>query len=162
MKKCLNCESTFPSRITIDGKLRILSNRKYCFDCSPFDQHNTKKIHIPYEKTKICRICTREYEGGHQKSKDICDACRIADTRKLRKKQLIEYKGGKCIVCGYNKCEKALEFHHIDPQNKKFGLANTGITKIELLKKEADKCILLCSNCHVELHAGLININHYN
>jgi hypothetical protein len=163
MKKCLNCENIVPTRCTIDGKLRNLNNRKYCFDCSPFGQHNTKKVHLESASNpmRICRTCNREYQGGHQKHKDICDSCRVAEVRKLRKKELIDYKGGKCKICNYNKCQKALEFHHINPENKKFAIANTGITRIEILKEEADKCILVCSNCHVEIHDGSVDINKY-
>lgn len=164
MKKCLNCGNIVPSRITIDGKLRNLNNRKYCFDCSPFGQHNTKRIHDPesaQSNLRNCKVCKRDYQGGHQKHKEICDSCRTSEIRKLRKKELIEYKGGKCKICHYNKCQKALQFHHINPENKKFGISNTGITKIEILKEEADKCVLVCSNCHVEIHAGLIDISKF-
>lgn len=73
--------------------------------------------------------------------------------RKSNKEELIAYKGGKCEICGYNKCIAALDFHHIDPSKKDFGISATNIYKnIEALKKEADKCILVCANCHRELH----------
>lgn len=65
----------------------------------------------------------------------------------------IEYKGGKCEKCSYDKCNRALIFHHINPKKKKFGISAKGITRSwEKLKKELDKCILLCANCHAELH----------
>ena len=67
---------------------------------------------------------------------------------------LLEHKGGKCEFCGYNKCEAALEFHHIDPSTKLFGLSgSTKALKTQL--KEADKCYLLCANCHREIHNGV-------
>ena len=67
---------------------------------------------------------------------------------------LVEYKGGKCEVCGYDKCIEALEFHHIDETTKEFAVS--GSTKsLDRQKAEADKCIMLCANCHRELHAGL-------
>jgi hypothetical protein len=161
LKICLGCEKTFPSRIKIEGKLHILSSRKYCLECSPFNQHNTKKIHIKTESTVMCRVCEKYYEKGHQKYKDICPTCRVAEVRKQRKKELIEYKGGKCIICDYNKCIKALEFHHVNPSEKKFGIANATVTNIELLKEEADKCVLVCSNCHMEIHAGLVDVEKF-
>lgn len=68
---------------------------------------------------------------------------------------VVKYKGNKCIICGYNKCIEALDLHHIDKTQKKFGIAGQGLTRSwESVKKEADKCILICANCHRELHAG--------
>lgn len=68
----------------------------------------------------------------------------------------LEY-GGKCINCGYNKCLDALQFHHIDPAEKEFHLGNSRGKKLEVIKKELDKCLLLCSNCHIEAHVKMKN-----
>lgn len=72
--------------------------------------------------------------------------------RKKIKETLIAYKGGKCVKCGYKKCTSALEFHHKDPTNKSFSIAVNRSYTVEKLKKEVDKCILICANCHRELH----------
>ena len=92
-----------------------------------------------------------------------CVKCRSEAVQKRReatKQILIDYKGGKCEICGYNKCNAALEFHHKEPNEKDFGLAYKGYThSLEACKKEVDKCILVCSNCHREIHSGLIDIN---
>lgn len=74
--------------------------------------------------------------------------------RRLKVKQLcLEYKGGCCQLCGYSRCSAALEFHHLNPNEKDFGIAANGHTKsFEKIKQELDKCILVCSNCHQELH----------
>jgi len=78
----------------------------------------------------------------------------VKNWRKRTKELLVEYKGGCCEVCGYNKCLEALEFHHIDETTKEFAVS--GSTKsLESQKREADKCYMLCANCHRELHAGL-------
>ncbi len=79
----------------------------------------------------------------------------VIDWRKRAKLILIEYKGGLCQICGYNKpFPSCFEFHHIDPSQKEFGIG--GSTKgIARLKKEVDKCMLLCRNCHGELHDNL-------
>lgn len=61
---------------------------------------------------------------------------------------------GGCKICGYNKCLEALEFHHIDPKQKDGNISR--ITNVDRLNKEIDKCVLLCSNCHREFHAGMI------
>jgi 5-methylcytosine-specific restriction endonuclease McrA len=70
-----------------------------------------------------------------------------------------EYKGGKCALCGYNRCPSALDFHHRDPRKKDFGLSVRGLTRSwEKIKKEIDKCILICANCHREVHAGITQL----
>lgn len=72
----------------------------------------------------------------------------------------IEYKGGCCIGCGYKRSVAALDFHHLDPAKKDFGLGMNGLTRSwQKTKEELDKCILVCSNCHREVHAGLIILN---
>ena len=68
---------------------------------------------------------------------------------------LIAYKGGKCERCGYNKTPRALEFHHLNPEEKDFGISEILTRSIQSLKDEVDKCILLCSNCHAEIHEEL-------
>ena len=58
-----------------------------------------------------------------------------------------------CSICGYNRCAEALEFHHNG--DKEFNIATyiRSYTNIEKIKEEMKKCIVLCSNCHRELHA---------
>ncbi len=80
------------------------------------------------------------------------------------KKRLIDGFGGKCNKCGYSKCISSLDFHHINPLEKDFQLSNalSNPKKWNLLVEEAKKCILLCRNCHGELHAGdwsILDIN---
>ena len=70
----------------------------------------------------------------------------------------IEYLGGKCAICGYDKCLRALSFHHIDPSTKSFGISGNHCLSWEKIKNELDKCILLCSNCHMELEDNLFNL----
>ena len=75
----------------------------------------------------------------------------VMNWRKKAKMKLVEYKGGKCEKCGYNKCINALEFHHLNANEKDFTIAGKSWS-FEKLKKESDKCILVCSNCHKEIH----------
>lgn len=76
----------------------------------------------------------------------------VYDYRKKLKERLVEYKGGKCEICGYNKCITALEFHHLDPGKKDFTIGSSKVLSFEKCKQEVDKCILVCSNCHREIH----------
>ena len=73
---------------------------------------------------------------------------------KKRKLLLIEEKGGKCLQCGYSRNHAALDFHHIDPSTKEFALDLRALSnrKWQKVLVEAEKCILLCSNCHAEVH----------
>lgn len=93
-------------------------------------------------------------QGNNQRWR--CSPCQIEAVNKRRKKLkvlAIDYKGGECEDCGYNKSPSALEFHHIDPTMKEFGISGNGITRsIETIKTELDKCLLLCANCHREEH----------
>lgn len=72
--------------------------------------------------------------------------------RKKNKERAIEYKGGKCQICGYNKCNNALEFHHVDPSKKDFHISKNMNKSWEKIKNEIDKCVLVCANCHREIH----------
>ena len=81
----------------------------------------------------------------------------VSKRRKKLKGMALEYKGGKCISCGYNRCVSALDFHHIDASTKEFGVSLDGLTRSwERTRKELDKCVLVCANCHREIHAGIL------
>ncbi|MCX6715566.1 MAG: HNH endonuclease signature motif containing protein [Candidatus Taylorbacteria bacterium] len=80
----------------------------------------------------------------------------VAKRRRKIKVMAIEYKGGKCQSCGYNKYVGALELHHIDPSKKNFALGDKGYTRSwSSVKEELDNCILLCANCHREVESGM-------
>ena len=80
----------------------------------------------------------------------------VSNFRRRRKENLIRLAGGKCVLCGYDKCFGALEFHHINPEEKKYALSSGGnCHKIEDDVTEVKKCILVCSNCHREIHLGM-------
>lgn len=69
----------------------------------------------------------------------------------------VAYKGGKCQCCGYHNYIGALEFHHVDPAQKDFGVSSQGYTHSwDKVKQEIDKCVLVCANCHREIHANII------
>ena len=79
---------------------------------------------------------------------------KVLERRKTLKRYAVECKGGSCVFCKYNKCVEALEFHHLDPSKKDINIAHCHVT-FEKLKIELDKCILVCSNCHREIHSEL-------
>ena len=98
------------------------------------------------------------YSSGNKKHWK-CLKCQTEATQKRRDKVkvlAVAYKGGKCQCCGYNTFIGALEFHHINSDEKDFGISSKGYTRSwETVKKELDKCVLVCSNCHKEIHANI-------
>ena len=104
---------------------------------------------LDYTKPKEVK---RELEIEKSKKNVIA----VKKRRKKLKEKSVEYLGGMCCKCGYNKCFEALEFHHKDPTQKDFGISYKGHTKSwNNIKKELDKCILVCANCHREIHSKL-------
>lgn len=83
----------------------------------------------------------------------------ITDFRRRRKENLIKVLGSQCSLCGYNKCIGALEFHHIEPQNKNYQLSSGNCHSLKDDLEEAKKCLLVCSNCHREIHTSDIYEN---
>jgi predicted HNH restriction endonuclease len=83
---------------------------------------------------------------------------KATNIRRLRmKKKLVGIKGGVCQVCGYSRCLVALDFHHIDESTKEFELSQRSLTRNwEKIVVEAKKCLLVCANCHREIHAGIV------
>ena len=63
-----------------------------------------------------------------------------------KKERSVKYKGGKCEICGYDKCNRSLDFHHIDPNTKEYKLGQIMNRKWSIIKRELDKCILVCAN----------------
>ncbi len=101
-------------------------------------------------------ICKKHGLTEYSKDKS-CLKCGVEAVQKRRddiKKKAVEYKGGKCIKCGYDRYIGALDFHHINPLLKTFSIGYKGYTRSwEKVKEELDKCDILCANCHRELHA---------
>lgn len=78
----------------------------------------------------------------------------VKKRRKKVRQMAVEFKGGKCQRCGYNRCIDALEFHHLESSKKDFGISDKGYTRSwKKIQAELDKCQLVCANCHRELHA---------
>ena len=115
------------------------------------------------EREKQCPIC-KEYFLPNNAMRKYCFNCipnglsskeRIHHFDHLIKHKLVQYKGGKCEKCGYNKCEGALHFHHLNPEEKEFTISNINFGNefdMEKLYQEVDKCSILCANCHAEEH----------
>jgi hypothetical protein len=77
---------------------------------------------------------------------------RVKLHRQKIKEMAVIYKGGKCEICGYDKCNWAFDFHHIDKTKKEYSISSNSTLSWDKVKIEVDKCIMLCANCHRELH----------
>jgi len=169
-KQCLRCNSSFSPIQEIDGKKRHLYNRKFCLQCSPFGEHNNRDL-VKLDKnfqeldgilSKICTKCkifkplnSENFPTSRKSFSSWCRVCTNKDGNRKRigmKNQAIIERGGACQKCGYSKCIAALEFHHLDSQAK--SMRRTGMKNLreEEFRAEIEKCILICSNCHREIH----------
>lgn len=113
----------------------------------------------------ITRACARHGEtdfrlegrGYYRCMKCRCEA--VARRRRVVKQILVEEAGGRCCVCGYDRWRGALEFHHLDPAQKRLEVNANGVAlALATLHAEAKKCVLLCANCHAEVEGGFISL----
>ncbi len=104
----------------------------------------------------VCVDCGSKFEGKYNYQR--CQTCRIRESRNRRKKKALKYKGNKCYLCDYNKCDRSLVFHHVEASKKDFIVSASIRYSWKRVKKELNKCVLLCRNCHGEVHAGLVEI----
>jgi len=92
--------------------------------------------------------------------KDRAAYLSFATTKRRRRIKIyaVEQKGGKCQICGYNRCLGALDLHHYKGEKKFLISTDAYLHSWADIKEELDKCILLCANCHRELHNGFIKL----
>ncbi len=136
--KLSSCHKNFKQKVRLQE-----SDTKYCTKCN-----NTLDINEFY---------TRRDSKGHTSYCKVCTNKQTTMRQRLLKQLAVDYKGGCCVNCGYNKYIGALEFHHTNPDEKDFTIANCKHTAFnDKIKLELDKCVLLCSNCHRERHNEII------
>lgn len=121
------------------NRIKVVGDTKYCPTCKQYKKFDEFYLRRNNKCSGWCRQCVSKKT--------------IERGRKL-KKECIQYKGGKCQKCTYDKYQGALDFHHIDHKQKDFSISKKyRLTKInDKIKKELDKCDLLCANCHREEH----------
>jgi len=146
---CRQCKKEFPQNIIIDGKKRCLANRKFCLECSPFGNLNRRSDTPGVDKTPRDKV---SYKDLPEKRK-VQVRMAVKKLGAKRKTDLVKLFGGKCKKCDYDKCERALSFHHRNPEKKEFGLTipNLSSHSWEKVLEEAKKCDLYCLNCHAEI-----------
>jgi hypothetical protein len=138
-----NCENVVPKHfVDENGKKHNCQRRKFCFECSPFGQHNTRNLNHPKRNQHDCWV-----EYFNKRKIEV-----------IEKVQSIT--GDKCWLCEYDKTWSNLCFHHVNREDKLFNLSTRELMlKWERIFAEMQKCVLVCMNCHGEIHAGLIPEN---
>ena len=134
---------------------------KYCSRSCQAKASRARKANNIDIREKVCGKCGKSFiVKDNAFNRRYCYDCvpstpkSGAQNRQIIKQWALEYKGSKCEKCGYNKCSEALEFHHKNPEEKDFNLSDRNlILDWQEIKKELDKCILVCANCHREIHA---------
>jgi hypothetical protein len=108
---------------------------------------------------KSCKQCDTIFteenisSGSHKHICKSCDSKNVIKNGIFGKQRVVDYMGGKCSICSYNKCINALEFHHLDPFKKSKTYKKFIYWGFERQKKELENCIIVCSNCHREMHS---------
>lgn len=84
----------------------------------------------------------------------------VSERRRALKLKAVMARGGKCMICGYSKHIGVLDFHHIDPGTKLFGISSGGFSRSwASIEAEIKKCVLVCANCHREIELGFYSTN---
>ncbi len=168
IKKEIGCSSSYISEVCKSNGLNNIGldlNKKLTNDeileLKEYYKTHTKEetsIKFGVSSTTVTKYkeCKRKKLTDSEKKSE--NYKRLKSFRSKNKEKAVEYKGGKCIICGYNRCISALEFHHLDPKEKDFSISNNCNRAWYKIKIELDKCILVCSNCHREIHSNLIEL----
>lgn len=102
-----------------------------------------------------CNDCHNAYLRNNRKGKADIRTTQSLNRKMIRKQKAVDYLGGRCKDCGYDRCIKALNFHHRDEKEKGFTISQYLDASWAKLQPELDKCDLLCFNCHMERHCDL-------
>ena len=146
---------------------RNLSTRKITkeLDCSQstvkywLQKYNLKTKPIIKQRSYKCNKCNNKgIDNFYPNIRGLCIKChniRRSILNRSNKEKAIAIKGGKCEKCGYCASNSALEFHHKNPKEKDPNYRLFKNRNFNIYKKEIEKCILVCANCHREIHDQL-------
>jgi transcription elongation factor Elf1 len=132
------------------ARMRALRENAEAREAGSSIAHRTCATHGPQE--------FREFGGGFRCPR--CNIERVMERRRTLKAILVQDAGSACRLCGYDRCLRALEFHHRDRDLKDFSIGRQGHTRsLARARAEVAKCVLLCSNCHMEVEAGIRSLD---
>lgn len=111
------------------------------------------------EEKYTCKECgkSKPYPVKAKFKRNTCLSCSANARRFVVIYNCTLYKGSSCLVCKYSKCIRALDFHHVNSNDKPYSISGAHCRSWKSIKSELDKCVLLCANCHREHHYGLIS-----
>jgi transposase len=133
---------------------------------NPLDEETIIKLQ-EYYLTHTIDECTKEFGVSKttvikyvenklvlltEEEKRVKNYNKVKVHRQKIKERAVEYMGSKCSRCHYDKCIWALEFHHLNPDEKDFSVSRYQYLSWDKIQEELGKCIMVCSNCHRELH----------
>lgn len=123
-------------------------------------QFNGSLERLLVEVAKCELLCANCHRQCHAREDAILvDMKPTALSRRHTKMRAVSYFGGNCYGCDLAFMPQVFEFHHLDARDKDFGIATEGITRPwEKIVAELEKCVMLCANCHREVHAGVRSI----
>lgn len=147
-----NCSSC--ARTTV-GKNTKCTHCSKMFYRRPSDMREnnfcSKKCNGLFFRNKFKGENSPSWKGGPEKSNER-EKHRLRQLRETLKQKAVDFLGGQCKSCGYAKCIAALDFHHNNPKEKDKTFLKKCEKSWDVMKKSIENCILLCSNCHRELH----------
>lgn len=164
---CLQCSTEFEKT---DTAVKRSPNHFCTRSCAAsFNNRKAPKRH-PEGHCRICqtpiptheRWCSSECQDKARTIRVLRRLSKRAPAvvawRQRLKLKAIALKGGACQACGYSRSVRALHFHHLDPSQKDFRISGKNVKSWDRVQEELKKCILLCANCHAEVHDGLLTL----
>ena len=104
------------------------------------------------------------YSNGSSGDREYCNLCqkkKVMERVEKHRQMAYDMFGRECKVCNYSKCLNALEYHHLDPSTKEGTPSRILYRSWDNVVKELSGCILLCANCHREVHSGILDLKDY-
>lgn len=159
-RRCAKCDAPIPLSTKVNGKFHNLQRRKHCLTCVPLNNGRGRWFgFVPKAPTVRAEEKRARMRKKYEARRTELGRCPVATVRIARKLTLQTLLGARCQLCGYDRCRRTLHFHHVDPAEKGFDLKITSFQmQLGTLLAEARKCILICANCHGELHDGLVDV----
>lgn len=130
-----------------------------CKKCGTFLSDKIKHVckSVEAKGPRFCKECGQRLNNKNwERYAQVCGSCGKKQLRERERKQrseLVKQFGGKCKICGYDRCEACLEFHHKNRKDKDEGSKGALLKKIRKYPKKFD---LLCNRCHREVEIGLL------
>jgi len=158
MPDCVDCGEHFPNKIWIGDKQHTLHHRTRCLECLPFGKRKKTRP----DGTRICQKCKKVIPVYQIHYTKFCYVCYQKLREERRRDKVHKIVGEKCWLCGYGggpQTRSVLDFHHMNPSEKKFSLTIRNMTNLawKRVLKEMRKCALLCCRCHREYELNLIS-----